>query len=225
VFELLIAALVHGSSYERIATEHCSDRTIRRRRRRRLRLWAEAGLGEQLHELALDAYDRMIGLDLADVSADGAITKAPCGGDRAGRSPVDRGKGGMKRSTGVDGYGIPLADPGATVDTLRSACRELLALGRQQEHLIDALLTLAGGYQPIDRWERFELAGLTGWRPAHHRRLRTRSVAAVTRHRARAVRASAASAAPAGAASRSGGCRAAERPVSDSRVRRHLPGR
>jgi hypothetical protein len=82
----------------------CSDRTIRRR----LRLWADAGLGEHVHELALDAYDRMIGLDLTDVSADGAITKAPCGGDRAGRSPVDRGKGGMKRSTGVDGYGIPL---------------------------------------------------------------------------------------------------------------------
>lgn len=104
VFEHVIAALVHGSGYERVASDACSDRTIRRR----LRSWAEAGLGEQLHELALDAYDRMIGLDLADVSADGAITKAPCGGARAGRSPVDRGKGGMKRSTGVDGHGIPL---------------------------------------------------------------------------------------------------------------------
>ncbi|SIM86047.1 IS5 family transposase [Micromonospora cremea] len=104
VFEHVIAALVHGSGYERVASDACSDRTICRR----LRSWAQAGLGEQLHELALDAYDRMIGLDLADVSADGAITKAPCGGDRAGRSPVDRGKGGMKRSTGVDGYGIPL---------------------------------------------------------------------------------------------------------------------
>ncbi|QDY09417.1 transposase [Micromonospora sp. HM134] len=55
----------------------------------------------------------MIGLDLFDVSADGAITKAPCGGDRAGRSPVDRGKDGMKRCTGVDGYGIPLGLVGA----------------------------------------------------------------------------------------------------------------
>jgi transposase len=109
VFELVIAALVHGSGYERVATGQCSDRTIRRR----LHRWAQAGLGEQLHELALTAYDRMIGLDLADVSADGAITKAPCGGDRAGRSPVDRGKGGMKRSTGVDGHGIPLGIVGA----------------------------------------------------------------------------------------------------------------
>ncbi|GLY07757.1 transposase [Actinoplanes sp. NBRC 101535] len=109
VFEHVIAALVHGSGYERVASAACSDRTVRRR----LQAWAAAGLGEQVHELALDAYARMTGLDLADVSADGAITKAPCGGDRAGRSPVDRGKGGMKRSTGVDGYGIPLGIVGA----------------------------------------------------------------------------------------------------------------
>jgi transposase len=112
VFEHVVAALVHGSGYERVAASDCSDRTIRRR----LRVWAEAGLGDQLHELALDAYDRMIGLELADVSADGAITKAPCGGERAGRSPVDRGKGGMKRSTGVDGYGIPLGITGASAN-------------------------------------------------------------------------------------------------------------
>ena len=31
VFDHVIAALVHGSGYERIATPGCSDRTIRRR--------------------------------------------------------------------------------------------------------------------------------------------------------------------------------------------------
>jgi hypothetical protein len=76
VFDLVIAALVHGSGYERVATGQYSDRTIRRR----LHRWAQAGLCERLHELALDACDRMIGLDLADVSADSAITKAPCDG-------------------------------------------------------------------------------------------------------------------------------------------------
>ena len=50
----------------------------------------------------------MIGLDLEDLAADGCITKAPCGGDKAGRSPVDRGKQGLKRSTVVDGGGVPL---------------------------------------------------------------------------------------------------------------------
>jgi hypothetical protein len=50
----------------------------------------------------------MIGLELADVAVDGCMTKAPCGGDRAGPSPVDRRKGGLKRSVASDGYGIPL---------------------------------------------------------------------------------------------------------------------
>ncbi len=38
---------------------------------------------------------------------DGSITKAPGGGEAAGRSPVDRGKQGLKRSGMTDGYGIP----------------------------------------------------------------------------------------------------------------------
>src|SRR5215213_11100043 len=37
-----------------------------------------------------------------------AITKSPCGGEKAGRNPVDRGKRGTKRSTAVDARGIPL---------------------------------------------------------------------------------------------------------------------
>lgn len=57
---------------------------------------------------AYDAYDRLVGLVLDDIAVDGCITKAPGGGDCAGRPPVDRGKQGMKRSSMVDGYGIPL---------------------------------------------------------------------------------------------------------------------
>lgn len=104
VFEHVIAALVHGSGYERIASAGCSDRTIRRR----LQAWAAAGLSEQVHTLALRAYDRMIGLDLEDLAVDGCITKAPAGGAVAGRSPVDRGKQGLKRSVVTDGAGVPL---------------------------------------------------------------------------------------------------------------------
>jgi hypothetical protein len=49
VFEHVVAALVHGSGYERIASPGCSDRTIRRR----LNNWAERGIGQQVHALAL----------------------------------------------------------------------------------------------------------------------------------------------------------------------------
>jgi hypothetical protein len=61
-----------------------------------------------LQEIVLKAYDQVIGLELNDVAVDGCITKAPCGGERAGKSPVDRGKQGLKRSTVVDACGIPL---------------------------------------------------------------------------------------------------------------------
>jgi hypothetical protein len=95
---------VHGSGYERIASPGCSDRTIRRR----LTEWAEHG--RQLLRLALAAFDQMVGLQLDDLAVDGCITKAPCGGEVAGRSPVDRGKQGMKRSATrcSDGAGLPL---------------------------------------------------------------------------------------------------------------------
>jgi hypothetical protein len=104
VFEHVLAALVHGSGYERIASAACSDRTIRRR----LKEWASRGLATELHARCLAAFDKMIGLRLRDISADGAITKAPCGGARAGPSPVDRRKGGLKRSVAADAAGVPL---------------------------------------------------------------------------------------------------------------------
>jgi len=49
----------------------------------------------------------MAGLVQRDIAVDGCITKAP-GGECAGRSPVDRGQPGMKRSSMVEGKGIPL---------------------------------------------------------------------------------------------------------------------
>lgn len=104
VFDHLVAALVHGSGYERIATPGCSDRSIRRR----LHSWAELGLAEQLHTLVLQQYDRMIGLEMDDLAVDGCITKAPSGGETAGPSPVDRGKQGLKRSIVTDAAGVPL---------------------------------------------------------------------------------------------------------------------
>ncbi|WP_329449766.1 IS5 family transposase [Streptomyces sp. NBC_01724] len=104
VFDHVVQALVHGSGYERISSPGCSDRTIRRR----VKLWAQMGISQALHRIALEAYDRMIGLDLDEISVDGCITKAPCGGEKAGRSPVDRGKQGLKRSVASDACGVPL---------------------------------------------------------------------------------------------------------------------
>jgi signal transduction histidine kinase len=56
---------------------------------------------------------------------------------------------------------VALADPGASPEMLRSACREALDLGEQQERLIAALLTLADSERGIERWEPFDLADIT----------------------------------------------------------------
>jgi transposase len=104
VFEKLVQVLVFGCAYERIADASCSATTLRRRRDE----WIDSGVMERLRGMVLDAYDRMIGLDLSEVAVDCCITKAPCGGEKAGRSPVDRGKRGIKRSMVVDANGIPL---------------------------------------------------------------------------------------------------------------------
>ncbi len=104
VFEKLLQVLVFGCAYWRIADESCSDTTLRRRRDE----WIDLGVMDAMREMVLDAYDRIVGLELSDVAVDCCITKAPCGGEKAGRSPVDRGKRGTKRSTAVDARGIPL---------------------------------------------------------------------------------------------------------------------
>jgi transposase len=136
VFEHVMAALIHGSGYERIASPGCSDRTIRRR----VHDWAEAGLMAQLHALVLAQYDRLIGLELDHVCVDGCITKAPSGGKVAGKSPVDRGKQGRKRSLLTDAAGIPLHLVAAGANCpdstlLRETLTGLQHLGARPRHL------------------------------------------------------------------------------------------
>jgi transposase len=104
VFEKLVQVLVFGCAYWRIADDGCSATTLRRRRDE----WVSSGVMNELEEIARDSYDRTIGLELSDIAVDCCITKAPCGGEMAGKSPVDRGKRGIKRSVAVDADGIPL---------------------------------------------------------------------------------------------------------------------
>lgn len=104
VFDKLVQVLVFGIAYAKIADFSCSATTLRDRRDE----WISAGLFERLEQLCLEAFDRIVGLDLEQVTVDGCIVKAPCGGQAAGRSPVDRGKQGTKRSVLTDGTGVPL---------------------------------------------------------------------------------------------------------------------
>lgn len=146
IFDKLVQVLVFGCAYHRIADATVSATTLRRRRD----AWIALGVMDRLQAIALAAYDRMIGLALEDIAVDGGITKAPCGGEVAGRSPVDRGKQGLKRSTVVDANGIPL---GTVVAPANRHDAPLL------EPTLDTLADLgavAGGHDGQPRsWVRF----------------------------------------------------------------------
>ena len=128
IFDKLIRILVFGCGYRRIADQTCSATTLRRRRDE----WMTLGLADRLQYAVLGAYQRLFGLELNHLAVDGCITKAPCGGQTAGPSPVDRRKQGLKRSTVTEAQGIPLGTVAAPAnrrdDGLLAATLDALAM-------------------------------------------------------------------------------------------------
>jgi signal transduction histidine kinase len=57
---------------------------------------------------------------------------------------------------------VSLADTDASAESLRETCERVLAVGAQQERLIDALLTLARGQRGPETYEPLDLATITG---------------------------------------------------------------
>jgi signal transduction histidine kinase len=55
---------------------------------------------------------------------------------------------------------VALADPDASVDSLRHACQRVVASTEEQERLLDALLTLARSEAGLSAGERVDLAGV-----------------------------------------------------------------
>jgi signal transduction histidine kinase len=56
---------------------------------------------------------------------------------------------------------LALSDPNASVDSYRHTCEQLLAVGEQQERLIEALLTLSRSQRGLDSHQPVDLAGIT----------------------------------------------------------------
>ena len=190
ILEKLVQILVFGCAYRRIAEEGCSATAIRDRRDE----WIELGVMEALRQIALSAYDRFIGLELEEVAVDGCITKAPCGGEKAGKSPVDRGKQGTKRSTAVDGKGIPIGsisaganrhDSPLLVPTLEHAATSvgglpeeasihldraydsLLTRERLRERNLIAEIAKKGQAAPLHSGQRWVSERTNSWHNAH----------------------------------------------------------
>jgi transposase len=190
VFEKLVEVLVFGCAYWRISDEKCSASTLRRRRDE----WIEAGAMDALERIVKEIYDRIIGLELSDVAVDCCITKAPCGGEKAGRSPVDRGKQGVKRSMAVDAEGIPLGcvsapanrhDSPLLVPTMEATSEALGALPegvsvhldrgydslltRQRLRELGLRLEISGKGKPAPSWatNRWVVERTSSWHNAH----------------------------------------------------------
>ena len=104
-FEAILFRLVTGCSWDVAGRLGKGSETTLRNRRDE---WVTAGVFDRLVEEALAGYDKIIGLDLTEVSIDGSQHKAPFGGEGTGRNPTDRGKQGWKWSICTDRDGIPI---------------------------------------------------------------------------------------------------------------------
>jgi transposase len=89
----------------------------------RFQEWEAAGVFARLWAASLLEYDTIKELDWQWQSVDGAMTKAPLGGEATGPNPTDRAKKGVKRSIQVDANGIPV---GLAVDGANRPDAQLL---------------------------------------------------------------------------------------------------
>ncbi len=71
---------------------------------RRFREWLEAGVFRAFWRQGLLAYEALAGIDWEWLAMDGAMGKAPLGGEKTGPNPTDR----AKKSLLTDGRGAPL---------------------------------------------------------------------------------------------------------------------
>jgi len=117
------------------ATGICSSSSAHRR----FQEWTAAGVFVTLWAMGLQEYDATKGLDWSWMAMDGAMTKAPPGGEWVGKNPTDRGKLGAKRSLLVEANGIPV---GLTVG----------GANRHDKKLVEATLESI----PVDRPEPTE---------------------------------------------------------------------
>jgi putative transposase len=101
----ILYVLRTGCQWNAAPQEFGSGKTLHRYFQR----WSRARVFKRMWRAGLQEYDEVIGLEWKWQAADGAITKAPLGGQATGKNPVDRAKLGTKRSLLVEAKGVPLA--------------------------------------------------------------------------------------------------------------------
>lgn len=104
VVDAIFYCLRTGCQWKAIPPELCAGSTAHDY----FQEWNKLGVFEELWALALEEYDDIKELDWSWQSVDGAMTKAPLGGEKTGPNPTDRGKSGAKRSLQTEANGIPI---------------------------------------------------------------------------------------------------------------------
>lgn len=99
------------------ATGICSSSSAHRR----FQEWRQAGVFTELWRRGLLAYDERVGIEWEWQAMDGAMTKAPLGGEKTGPNPTDRAKRGrndrsLPRATGSRS-GSPTTEPTASTSS------------------------------------------------------------------------------------------------------------
>lgn len=74
----------------------------------RFQAWADADVFLKLWQAGVKQFDELQGIDWDWLSMDGAMTKAPLGGEKTGPNPTDRAKKGTKRSLLTEAHGVPI---------------------------------------------------------------------------------------------------------------------
>ena len=113
--------LVTGCSWttaERLLGGVVSDTTPRERRDE----WIAAGVFDAVAQEALGTYDRIVGLDRAEVAVDGSAHKAPGGGEGTDRNPTDWTNPAGSGLCSVTGWASRCAGPPTAPTAATSHC-------------------------------------------------------------------------------------------------------
>src|SRR5512137_2846655 len=150
-----------GCQWNALPKEFGSGKTAHRYFQR----WVRAGVFLRMWQAGLTEYDELKGVAWKWQAVDGAMTKAPLGGEKTGKNPTDRGKLGTKRSLLVDEQGVPL---GLVVSGANSADSRLLAatlqagpLDRPDPTTTEQHLSLDKGYSGEPCAQVADAAGYT----------------------------------------------------------------
>ncbi len=91
VMDAILLVLRTGMQWNALdATGVCNSSTAHRR----FQEWERAGVFHEIWRQGLLDYDEQVGIDWAWLACDGAMTKAPLGGEGTGPNPTDRAKKG-----------------------------------------------------------------------------------------------------------------------------------